>query len=490
MLAMSNRTPRGRNAVQTASASGKKSDRSRLGSNSSISGSGIKTSANKPTSHTCGACDKVVSEEGIECEICVTWFHYSCTKFSRELAKSLAIPGVHWYCVGCDHPNFKTIESRIEKLVAGSQQHDQSLIDVDGLKAFEQKVGTSLIEIKEQITETLETKLATTLTEFRVQLNATNNLIEHLKNSCTNDNIDLTQTEQQPMGTGSAHIKTFSSVVKSPNQPDATLVSHPKTAKLRPNRVDFDPSKCVVVHSFGNKALALNHVAIRHSISNLLDNPIIMFLNRFEHDKNDPKLMIQFEKSSSVDQLLEKWNPTTENCKLRRPQRPSPRMEGICFGVPENISENELLDYVKLTYPSCDKVVRFMSRNKTASGTVKFIFKEMNDLHNAIEDGIYIQQLCLKLNVERARPPKPRPLQCYNCWGYGHLASKCSSNKICRRCSEEIPPENDHKNCTNPLKCCNCGSLDHDATSHSDCPLFERVLQKLSNRETIRNTQP
>ena len=199
--------------------------------------------------------------------------------------------------------------------------------------------------------------------------------------------------------------------------------------------------------------------------------------------------MIQFEKSSSVDQLLEKWNPTTEKCKVRKPQRPSPRSDGICFGVPKNISEDELLKYVRQDYPSCERVIRFLTKSKTTTGTVKLVFKETNDLLKAIDSGIYIQQLCLKLNVERAKPPKPRPLQCYQCWGYGHVASNCSSNKVCRRCSENITADADHKDCNNPPKCCNCGSREHDATSHNDCSFYNQILKKLNSREAIRNLQ-
>ena len=164
----------------------------------------------------------------------------------------------------------------------------------------------------------------------------------------------------------------------------------------------------MVVHSFVNKSLALNHVAIRHNISNLLDNPVIVFLKKFEHGKNDPKVMIQFAQSSSVDTLLDKWNPATERCEIRRPRRPTPRTDGICFGVPQAISEIDLLEHVKKSYSSCDRVIRFLTKNKTVTGTVKIIFKDMAELCDAVSNKIYIQDFCLKLVVERARPPKPR----------------------------------------------------------------------------------
>lgn len=497
---MSNRTPGNAARATSSSASGQKADKTRLGSSSSTLGSrGRRASTSKVAAHSCGTCDKLVSEEGIECEICITWFHYSCAKFNKESAKFLTIPGVHWYCLNCDHPNFKTIESRLENLIIASQnniglqQVDPSPIHLDGLKALEAKIDSSLIDIKTQLAETIDAKLTTSVSEIKTQLAETTNLLDNLKKSYSLNGGELPLTESQALGPQPGgptdQIRMYSSVVKPLNLSNTASLSHPTTTKPRNNRVDFDPNKCVVVHSFENKSLAFNHVAIRHSISNILDSPIIMFLKKFEHDRNDPKLMIQFEKSSSVDQLLEKWNPTAETCKLRRPQRPSPRSDGICFGVPETVSEVDLLNHVKQSYPSCEKVIRFMTKTKSATSTVKLIFNEMDELRQAIDNGIYIQKLCLKLRVEKARPPRPRPLQCYQCWGYGHLASNCSSDKVCRRCSGTITSGADHKDCGNSPKCCNCGSLDHDATNHSDCPLFNKILQKLTDREAIRDSQ-
>ena len=34
------------------------------------------------------------------------------------------------------------------------------------------------------------------------------------------------------------------------------------------------------------------------------------------------------------------------------------------------------------------------------------------------------------------RPYKQRPLQCYNCFGYGHASGRCTQNKVCGNCSQ------------------------------------------------------
>ena len=50
----------------------------------------------------CGKCSKIV-REGIQCEICSTWWHPSCAGMSSDLCDSLgANQQLHWYCSKCN----------------------------------------------------------------------------------------------------------------------------------------------------------------------------------------------------------------------------------------------------------------------------------------------------------------------------------------------------------------------------------------------------
>ena len=61
----------------------------------------------------------------------------------------------------------------------------------------------------------------------------------------------------------------------------------------------------------------------------------------------------------------------------------------------------------------------------------------------------------------------PNPLQCYNCYVFGHNEKRCSSPQCCRNCGDDIdapghPPTSDQ--CKKPSRCRNCRG-DHMATS-------------------------
>ena len=55
----------------------------------------------------------------------------------------------------------------------------------------------------------------------------------------------------------------------------------------------------------------------------------------------------------------------------------------------------------------------------------------------------------------KVRPFHPKPLQCYNCYKYGHPSNLCRNTKICGNCSAS-----DHGACEAAPKCINC-SLNH-----------------------------
>ena len=65
------------------------------------------------------------------------------------------------------------------------------------------------------------------------------------------------------------------------------------------------------------------------------------------------------------------------------------------------------------------------------------------------------------------RPYKQRPLQCYNCFGYGHASRRCTSNKICVNCSHY-----EHGDCDRSAKCVNC--KEEHCAKDKTCSTYKR----------------
>jgi hypothetical protein len=91
----------------------------------------------------------------------------------------------------------------------------------------------------------------------------------------------------------------------------------PPALKQQPPKYLFNPKSCGVLYDFSTKSLLYNHTAIRHSVSAQLDGAVIQYIHRY--DSNDPKLIVQFQRETSADKLLQQWLPEKEGCKIRRP---------------------------------------------------------------------------------------------------------------------------------------------------------------------------
>jgi hypothetical protein len=96
--------------------------------------------------HLCGTCQKLVKDTdgSIECEICTIWYHYRCVNFPKEGAQWLETPGIHWYCMKCDHSCFKALETRFDRVVKNTQ--DQLLDFSDRMAGSFQKIEKGIAD--------------------------------------------------------------------------------------------------------------------------------------------------------------------------------------------------------------------------------------------------------------------------------------------------------------------------------------------------------
>lgn len=67
-----------------------------------------------------------------------------------------------------------------------------------------------------------------------------------------------------------------------------------------------------------------------------------------------------------------------------------------------------------------------------------------------------------------------RPLQCRNCWRFGHSAGGCKSDVRCRRCGEG---HSDRECTAHDDMCCLCGG--QHAADYTECPIRQQEMQVL-----------
>ncbi|KAG0425027.1 hypothetical protein HPB47_027784, partial [Ixodes persulcatus] len=81
-------------------------------------------------------------------------------------------------------------------------------------------------------------------------------------------------------------------------------------------------------------------------------------------------------------------------------------------------------------------------------------------------------------------PFKARPIQCFNCFGFGHKQVACKRPKTCRHCAQHHD-QTDSTCLSLPAKCVNCGQ-NHEATARS-CPKGREVetIQTYSKANSV-----
>ena len=79
----------------------------------------------------------------------------------------------------------------------------------------------------------------------------------------------------------------------------------------------------------------------------------------------------------------------------------------------------------------------------------------------------------------------PNPLQCYNCYRFGHGENRCSAGGICHRCGDDEDSHMSGDQCTRDAKCRNCGE-NHTSTSRL-CPywLKEKEVLRIKHTENL-----
>ena len=87
-------------------------------------------------------------------------------------------------------------------------------------------------------------------------------------------------------------------------------------------------------------------------------------------------------------------------------------------------------------------------------------------------DSVVPHEIIIENEILKVRPCRQRPLQCFNCFGFGHVSDVCTRDKICQFCSQ---PE--HGECTRPRVCANCRES-HDSRSKS-CNIFKKEQEAL-----------
>jgi hypothetical protein len=106
----------------------------------------------------CGHCEKAVTKEGIQCDICDGWWHPLCAGIKSEICEFLGQnKQVHWYCIKCNSgvgTLIKEIKKMQDRLLAVEENARKVTNKMDSLReSICKEVDIIMQDVKKELNE-------------------------------------------------------------------------------------------------------------------------------------------------------------------------------------------------------------------------------------------------------------------------------------------------------------------------------------------------
>lgn len=141
------------------------------------------------------------------------------------------------------------------------------------------------------------------------------------------------------------------------------------------------------------------------------------------------------------------------------------------------IPDDRITDALKKVGLDAINVTRLNSKDgNTPTRTIKITFTDAQNRNTFVHTGLQVDSMHFPAE---AASQNTKPVQCYICLKYNHVAKYCKTKQqICARCGEDHRLDQ-CKSDKDVSKCCNCKG-NHLATS-SDCSYYKEQEKKMKN---------
>lgn len=221
----------------------------------------------------------------------------------------------------------------------------------------------------------------------------------------------------------------------------------------------------VIVKLKGNGAKTLNKMQLAECLAREIGS--------FQHAKSlaNGRILVVCHSKTQQERALAVTSLKNCDVEVYEPGTGS-RAKGVIYGVPTEITDEEILRRVKGA--KIFEVKRFQitkNNEKMASQTVLLTFDS-----ESIPRRIGLGYLSFQV-----KPYIRPPLRCFNCQRYGHVAAVCRGKRKCGKCGGD----HSYEDCASALCCPNCGE-EHSA-AYKGCRFYANALevQKIRTNERV-----
>ena len=266
--------------------------------------------------------------------------------------------------------------------------------------------------------------------------------------SLPTDTTMTRESKKRKIGTPSPNSKSYLQALQTPS----TIIRRPsRTPFSQSNYKPVQPEKHIIIlHGQGVTLAKENPISVQKCLSKQYG--VVKGIRPIRSGD----IIIECFDFSQYKQIMACSKLGDWNIKCFRPKSLD-SSQGCIYNVSQEFSEEELVDAlseygvikaIRLTYYNKDQGKRIPSK------TIKLFF-------NKPELPRYI---CIGFKKYNVKLFIPKPIQCFKCQSYGHLANECMKDKVCIRCAQVHEGQCQTKD---PV-CANCKGQ-HQA-NYKECP--------------------
>ncbi|XP_053383829.1 uncharacterized protein LOC128550017 [Mercenaria mercenaria] len=168
-------------------------------------------------------------------------------------------------------------------------------------------------------------------------------------------------------------------------------------------------------------------------------------------------LLVEIEKAAHAQNLLKMTNFFGHPCKCTAHRTLNSSRGVVRCPDLAGVSETEIVQGLAEQHVTAARRVRIKRDGKEIITNTIILTCGIPFLPSSVKVG-YLQT--------KVTQYIPNPLQCYNCFKFGHNESNCKKDHICHKCKQD-GYSHEPDRCNRPLCCVNCGE-EHSARSR-DC---------------------
>ena len=253
----------------------------------------------------------------------------------------------------------------------------------------------------------------------------------------------------------------------------SSIVSH------KPTHIHMNEGKTISVGNIKDKDMVISSARIKSQFNKCFPRMEIVHCKR----SMNGFVLIEVDTPANAKQVVAKWDGNKFFNTALDIDNPTVailledvRAKAVIVDVDKDFSDEEITANIQSVFPSA-KARRYINKHGPTH-CVLLTFNTKNDLDKAFDSRVVINDIPFKVRPYEARRT---PVQCFNCYGYRHIASHCRRKQICPYCSQS----HDEKDClikkdnlTDQFKCCNCKG-NHTALD-KNCDQYKQMLHNIS----------